>query len=205
VKEEALGTELFAVARKAAGDSFGPEFAFYWAQVNPAEARLRMEVEFAQRLHGDNPQGRFFSLVPPMLAMSAVDVDRALELARSIPETDPNTRFDAQRKIAQYVLASQEVRRTMPFDRWCASDTWIPGTSRQWGERPLAHRATQRRIGVAQRGTGLALPTPSVQLRASSASLCGLQAVVPFFGSAGIPSVHAGTPCPGGSDGGGEV
>jgi hypothetical protein len=40
--------------------------------------------------------------------------------------------FDAQRKIAQYVLATDAVRRTMPFDRWTASDTWRPGTPSGW-------------------------------------------------------------------------
>ena len=47
-----------------------------------------------------------------------------LELNNVLPE--------AMRKIAQYVLAPVAVRLGIPFDRWHASDTWIPGTPTGW-------------------------------------------------------------------------
>jgi hypothetical protein len=133
-----LGAELFAEAwknlkldeEKRQGSIAG--FAFYYSRIDPAESRLTLETEFASGLQKGDDGGRYFWLVPPVLAMAAVDVDRALEMARSIPERDPNARFDAMRKIAQYVLATESVRRTMPFDRWNASDTWMPGTPTGW-------------------------------------------------------------------------
>ncbi len=132
-KDSALGAELFAAAQEIeerAGGSV-PEFAFYYSPVSPAESRLLVETDFA-RSQRPQPSGHYWHLVPPVLAMAAVDIDRALEMARSIPGDDPNARFDAQRKIAQYVLAPESVRRTLAFDRWGASDTWIPGTPTGW-------------------------------------------------------------------------
>ena len=133
-----LGAELFAEAwknlkldeEKRQGSIAG--FAFYYSRIDPAESRLMLETEFASGLQKGDDGGRYSWLVPPVLAMAAVDIDRALEMARSIPERDPNARFDAMRKIAQYVLATESVRRTMPFDRWNASDTWMPGTPTGW-------------------------------------------------------------------------
>jgi hypothetical protein len=129
--DPALGAELFATAHDAQAaatkqtGSFDPQFAFYYSRVDPAEARAMMEAEFSRRRNSASAD-RPFRLVPPVLAMAAVDVDRALEMARAIPS------LDAQRKIAQYVLAPDSVRRTLAFNRWCASDTWIPGTPTGW-------------------------------------------------------------------------
>jgi protocatechuate 3,4-dioxygenase beta subunit len=129
--DPALGAELFATAHDAQvaatrqTGSFDPRFAFYYGRVDPAEARVIMESEFARRRSATAEEGPFV-LTPPILAMAAVDVDRALEMARAIPS------LDAQRKIAQYVLAPDSVRRTLAFDRWNASDTWIPGTPTGW-------------------------------------------------------------------------
>jgi len=128
-----LSAELFAAARKALPAGGGnPQFAFYYARVDPAESRLMMEAELSRRRQQGGEHGHFFSLVSPTLAMAAVDVDRALVLARSIPAGGSDGHFDAQRKIAQYVLATDAVRRTMLFDRWAASDTWRPGTPTGW-------------------------------------------------------------------------
>jgi hypothetical protein len=128
-----LGGELFAGARKAvATDSDVAQFAFYYSQVDPAESRLMMERQFARRKKQGPEHGSFRPLVAPVLAMAACDFDRALELAQSIPASDPNAHFDALRKLAQYALAPEPVRRIMPFDRWSASDTWRPGTPTGW-------------------------------------------------------------------------
>jgi hypothetical protein len=129
--DPALGTELFATAHDAQTaatkqtGSFDPRFAFYYSRIDPAETRVTMESEFARRRSATAEEGPFV-LTPPILAMAAVDVDRALEMARSI------ALLDAQRKIAQYVLAPDSVRRTLAFNRWNASDTWIPGTPTGW-------------------------------------------------------------------------
>lgn len=132
-KDHELGGELFAAARKAvATDSDVAQFAFYYSQIDPAESRLMMERQFARRKKQGPELGSFRPLVWPVLAMAASDFDRALELAQSIPASEPNAHFDAQRKLAQYALASEPVRRIMPFDRWRASDSWRPGTPTGW-------------------------------------------------------------------------
>ena len=51
-------------------------------------------------------------------------------MASALPEVD--FRFDARRKIAQYLLATDAVRATLRFDRWMATDTWKPGTPTGW-------------------------------------------------------------------------
>jgi protocatechuate 3,4-dioxygenase beta subunit len=133
-----LGEELFTAARIAAKPGVGEmdesvaEFAFQYARIDPAESRLLIEREYASKLAQGQKIGGYFELVPLVLAMTAVDVERALEMARALPVSDSGIRFDAQRKIAQYVLAPESVRRTLAFDRWRASDTWIPGTPTGW-------------------------------------------------------------------------
>jgi hypothetical protein len=129
--DPALEAELFATAHDAQiaaaerTGSFDPRFAFYYSRVDPAEARVMMEAEFSRRRSATAEEGPFV-LTPPILAMAAVDVDRALQMARATAS------LDAERKIAQYVLAPDSVRRTLAFNRWCASDTWIPGTPTGW-------------------------------------------------------------------------
>jgi len=138
-KDTALGKELFAQAHAALGKSeegrrrdSTSEFAFYYARVEPGESRLLLESSFAAALQKEGGESGYFSLTPPLLAMAAVDMDRALEMARAIPDSESGARFDSQRKLAQYILAPESVRRTMPFDRWTASDTWMPGTPSGW-------------------------------------------------------------------------
>lgn len=101
-------------------------YAFYSATVAPGESRMRIEIDFAR---SQARTQQTWSLVPCAMAMAAVDPTRALEIAKQIPG---DAGFDAQRKIAQYLLSSQPVRDTLRFDRWSASDTWVPGTPTEW-------------------------------------------------------------------------
>lgn len=87
---------------------------------------MRIEIDFAR---SQARTQQTWSLVPCAMAMAAVDPTRALEIAKQIPG---DAGFDAQRKIAQYLLSSQPVRDTLRFDRWSASDTWVPGTPTEW-------------------------------------------------------------------------
>ena len=129
-----LGTEFFAQARERIGKNgdSSATFAFYHRLIDPAESRLMIETEFAELKRTAGLMNPGWSFVRPALAMAAIDVNRALEMANSISETETNARFDARRKIAQYVLAPESVRRTLAFDRWNASDTWIPGQPTGW-------------------------------------------------------------------------
>ena len=103
--------------------------AFHAARYDAGAARKLIEDEYA-RLRRIAPQPDAYQMAPLALAMSAIDVDRALDMARALP--DGNARYDTQRKIAQYVLADEQTRRTLSFDRWNASDNWRPGTPTRW-------------------------------------------------------------------------
>jgi protocatechuate 3,4-dioxygenase beta subunit len=137
-KNPTLGRELFeefkpryTTPSTSPMDETSPSaFAFYYAPIDPAESRLMLEREWARQLENRGGGGNNWNGSDLVLAMAAIDIDRALEMAQALPSD--NARFDTQRKIAQYVLASSEVRRTMPFNRWNASDTWTPGTPSQW-------------------------------------------------------------------------
>jgi hypothetical protein len=129
-----LGEQLFAEAREKLKTEKGSntDFAFYYRLIDPAESRLMLEIEYANLKRTVGLVNPGWSFVSPALAMAAIDVDRALEMTQTIPETETNAGFDARRKIAQYVLAPDAVRRTLPFERWNASDTWIPGQPTGW-------------------------------------------------------------------------
>lgn len=127
-----LGEELFELAiEKLSAERFGDSsnqtagVAFYLAPANPAHARMLIEEAWIRaRLPGE--QGAR----PEALAraMSAIDAQRAIEMARELGEDG----FDARRKIAQFLLADDKARRDLPFDRWGASDNWKPGTPTGW-------------------------------------------------------------------------
>ena len=138
LRDKALGRDLFGDALKCIQPTplqdqpeiqSVPDFAFYYARADQAYSRVLLEKQFAVDRQGtDSGRGRLMRR--DAIAMAAVDVDRALEMAYAIDDT--NDRFDAVRKIAQYVLAPTSVRLTMPFDRWAASDTWSPGSPSDW-------------------------------------------------------------------------
>lgn len=132
-----LGRTLFADLKgqlvnrpNLANDGALPAFAFYYARVEPAASRLMLEAEHTRLWQTGKAAG--WGLEGVALAMAAINVDRALEIARSMPGPDTNGRYDTQRKIAQYVVAPAAIRATMPYDRWHASDTWTPGTETGW-------------------------------------------------------------------------
>jgi hypothetical protein len=128
--DKALGKELFSETRKRSLAEGGESaFAYYYAQVDAQESRRMIEAAVSALKAQALEPAMAWRFVPWALAAAAVDVDRALEIAKAIPG---DAKYDAMRKIAQYVLASDAVRRVMPFDRWCASDTWRPGTPSGW-------------------------------------------------------------------------
>jgi len=132
-KDHELGLALFEKAQAALdGDHHLGDFAFYYSRVAPGGCRLMLEKRFSTAIASGPGGSRSSNVASLALAMAPIDVDRALAMARSIPSGGHDGHFDAQRKLAQYVLATDEVRRTMPFDRWNASDTWRPGTPSGW-------------------------------------------------------------------------
>jgi hypothetical protein len=131
--DPATGAALFAQARNrvATEGENSVTFAYYYRVIDPAESRLWLEAayrELQQQPDANNPS---WSLMPVALAMAPLDFDRAEEIARSIPVGD-GARFDTQRKLAQFLLAPDDVRESIPLDRWTCSDTWRPGTPTNW-------------------------------------------------------------------------
>lgn len=136
-----LGKELFALAKdhletsKAqsvnqtwyGGDDGTAAFAFYYSRIDPAASRLLLEAEFARDMQnltgsGDDYQ-RSYQLRAVVVAMAAIDVDRALELSFMMPppakgQEWSNPQVEAQRAIAQYILLPEAARRAKPFQQW---------------------------------------------------------------------------------------
>ena len=121
-----LGQALYAAAHDALFKNGEPKqpagFAFYYAGIEPGECRYLIEKQFESAPSPD-PLGQRASAV---LAMSAIDVDRAISMTLTLK--DDYSKFNNERKIGQYVLAPDDVRRTLRFDRWTVGDNWIPGT-----------------------------------------------------------------------------
>lgn len=100
-----------------------PEAAFTIARIDRAAARRLIERSFAAQKASAQP-GNDWSLNGSALAMSAVDIPRALEMARSIG--DENTRISTQTRIAAYALSSEAERRTLTLQD-LRSGQWQPG------------------------------------------------------------------------------
>lgn len=113
--------------------------AFYFATTQPGRARAWLEAEWARaqnKLDGVNGPHILMGIA---MAMAAVNRERALEMAASIPpQHKPDGtasrlwQWETQRKIAQFLAAPEEVRRTLHFERWSASDSWAPGEDTGW-------------------------------------------------------------------------
>jgi hypothetical protein len=130
----ALGRRLLASVRATiknnvssldswASSSGVAELAYYLSRDDPAAARLLLEEEYSRRREspGENQSSVLNSIA---LAMAAVNVDRALEIARAIPlrkSRISEPRFETFRKIAQYVLLSKDERLDRSFGDWDAT------------------------------------------------------------------------------------
>lgn len=131
--DPALGVKLFAEVRKKLLTQRGNDsdvivrFAFYYARVSRGESRALLEAEWVHRKENTIPGFRSQSTVA--LAMAAVDIDRATEMADSLPTTNNQEyeRFLTRCKIAQYLAFPSTVRRTLSFERWSRLDMWQPG------------------------------------------------------------------------------
>ena len=129
-----LGVQLFEIARGRveneskngwSDDRLWPAFAFYFARVDAAQARLILEKSWSAAT-AKKAEGHALSAIAR--AMSAIDARRAWEMARQIPAGDKNFwSLEARHKIGQYLAASEGQRRDWPFERWGATDTWDAG------------------------------------------------------------------------------
>jgi hypothetical protein len=127
------GTVLFNQARRRV-DTEGYNkitFAYYYRIIDPAESRLRLEAAYRQLQEKPDSLNPDRDLMPVALAMAPLDFDRALEIARAIPD-GKGTRFDTRRKLAQFILAPEDARQTIPLDRWSCMDSWRPGAPTGW-------------------------------------------------------------------------
>lgn len=129
-KDHRLGEELFQVAFEKSASAMNrswnrgnawPFYAFYYVRVDAATARLILEREWEK-----SRQNKYEGAQGIAMAMSAIDANRAVEMANQIPDKNFASP-EARRKIGQYLQTSEELRRDFPFDRWGASDTWEAG------------------------------------------------------------------------------
>ena len=127
--DPALGKELFSSAwsqlsiMSTVKGGLSP-FMFYYYRVDPVTSRRCVEQEYAMAALAERITDIGDQMLGPVLAMAAMDPNRAVELANTIPGND---RFEALRKVAQYMLATPQIKHTLRFDRWQQPDGWIPG------------------------------------------------------------------------------
>lgn len=96
-------------------------YAAFFGAADPALCRLaierafaRFEIEAARRSAGDQMDGSTWQMGDLAFAMMAVDPDRALVLARRLPETgEVNNRATVERQIAEYLLAPPAKRAAL--------------------------------------------------------------------------------------------
>jgi hypothetical protein len=100
-------------------------FMFYASEAEPDQARITIEKEFAIAKFTADSGDDADILIAPVLAMTSLDPNRALEMANSVPTP---TRYVIERKIAQYIMLPQSQKSTLRFDLWMANDTWKPGS-----------------------------------------------------------------------------
>ena len=134
-RDQKLGLELFEVARQKADDDMKSvqynwrntwiSFAFGYARANSAGARLILEREWAKSRAAKADADVLASIA---IAMAPIDGQRAAEMAR---ESSGSWSFDAQVKIARYLIADDETRRGFVLDRIGSRDGWDAGEL-QW-------------------------------------------------------------------------
>jgi protocatechuate 3,4-dioxygenase beta subunit len=129
LRDPALGAKLFIEARDkmmtVVDTSSVPDFAFYYSNIDPAYSRLLLEKKFAEDLRSLLPKIQGDTIDVDVAAMAAIDINRAIAMAAEIK--DPNVRFAAGLKAAQYVLLTPQQRSALPFSQWRIGVEWTPG------------------------------------------------------------------------------
>jgi len=104
-------------------------YAMHYAAADPAQSRLMLETAFAQCKQPGQSRGTW-ALQEAAVAMSVVDVGRAMELAKQIP--DLTDRGYAMTKIARYALSSDDQRQKLMRLHWTRSECWYYGGPSPW-------------------------------------------------------------------------
>ena len=95
---------------------------FYGAQIDPQTSRLVLEREYARQLQFPPDDESQYSVDNLACAMSAVDVERALQIARSLPSG--SLRDHAILAIADYMLMDTGARRQIEFSHWSRGEPY---------------------------------------------------------------------------------
>ncbi len=134
--DQPTGQKLFSAAwqrldAEREKDKHASDYAYYYSWADPAGSRLMLEAVVLRSVA--TPDNKWI-FAEAALAMTGLDVNRALELTRSLPDNDYWT-YDTIMKIAEYVLASTEERRRVDYNLWAHSNTWRPETPASLGMR----------------------------------------------------------------------
>lgn len=104
-------------------------YAMHYAGTDPVMSRLMLETAFEQYKQPGQSRGGW-ALEQAAVAMSVVDVGRALELAKQIP--DLTNRGYALTRIARYSLASDDQKQRLMRLHWTRSECWYYGGPSPW-------------------------------------------------------------------------
>jgi hypothetical protein len=123
----AQSAESIAKLRRERGTAVGTDWAFYASFWNPAQARLALEADWkrmaeqAKKPAKDEHDTVGWTQLALAKAMSAVDVERALEWARQLsdkpagqnPSLNPSLRAGVLAFIGELLLTEPEKRRLL--------------------------------------------------------------------------------------------
>jgi hypothetical protein len=133
--DPSVGDEMFASAKaKLLAD---PEqesseltaYAMHYAAADPALSRLMLETAFNQFKQPGQSRGAW-ALEEAAVAMSVVDVGRAVELAKQI--RDLTNRGRALTRIARYALSSDDQKQNLMRLHWTRSECWYYNGPSPW-------------------------------------------------------------------------
>jgi len=123
--DPAVGLKLFSQVKAKADvynstPSNAATWPFYHSRIDPAAARIELELEYARKKDAALQLGETQGLFAVAVAMAALDLDRALELY-TLPASLGGRRASWSRSsaltgIVRYVLATTSQRYTLPFN-----------------------------------------------------------------------------------------
>ena len=103
-------------------------FAFDYARVNPAQARLILEREWAKGREAKIDDDELSVIAA---AMAPLDARRAAEMASELAAQSADAALNARIEIARYLVADDATRRGLVLRRIGAREAWDAGEL-QW-------------------------------------------------------------------------
>ncbi len=91
------------------------QYAYLISSIDPVEARLIIETEYAEALSKAQQGGQGYELQFPSLAMCALDLDRAQAMLEAVNKQNPRFGTILRQQLMHYILMPREERVSAAF------------------------------------------------------------------------------------------